>query len=178
VAAGPRKGRNTNQLQFLLKNVIRVLWRHHYAWPFLKPVDPVALRIPVSWQYDLTSVCVCLIRTNITCYLFWIIAGLFLHHQEANGHVHHQEEAWTKCLPLCPGMYWRLQADVHQLLHIQQANWCQYYWLLFMEKNNVLFLFPLGCYHDGEEPGDCVWSEIAANAKGSKLRQTWHISNL
>ncbi len=38
----------TNQLQYLLKNVHRVLWRHHYAWPFHKPVDPAALGLPVS----------------------------------------------------------------------------------------------------------------------------------
>ena len=41
-------GRQTNQLQFLLKSVLRVLWRHQYAWPFHKPVDPVALGLPVS----------------------------------------------------------------------------------------------------------------------------------
>ncbi len=41
-------GRVTNQLQYLLKSVLRVLWRHHYAWPFQKPVNPVALNIPVS----------------------------------------------------------------------------------------------------------------------------------
>ena len=45
-AAKPEK-RLTNQLQFLLK-VTRALWRHHYAWPFHKPVDPVALNLPVS----------------------------------------------------------------------------------------------------------------------------------
>lgn len=40
------KGRLTNQLQYL-KNAHRIIWRHHYAWPFHKPVDPVALNIPV-----------------------------------------------------------------------------------------------------------------------------------
>lgn len=44
---GGPEGRVTNQLQYLLKSVVRVLWRHHYAWPFQKPVDPVALKIPV-----------------------------------------------------------------------------------------------------------------------------------
>jgi hypothetical protein len=38
----------TNQLQFLLK-ATRALWRHHYAWPFHKPVDPVTLNLPVSY---------------------------------------------------------------------------------------------------------------------------------
>ena len=37
----------TNQLQFMLK-LTRSLWRHNYAWPFHKPVDPVALGLPVS----------------------------------------------------------------------------------------------------------------------------------
>ena len=46
--SNPTEGRVTNQLQYLLKSVLRVLWRHHYAWPFQKPVDPVALNIPVS----------------------------------------------------------------------------------------------------------------------------------
>lgn len=39
----------TNQLQFLLK-ATRALWRHHYAWPFHKPVDPVALNLPDYFQ--------------------------------------------------------------------------------------------------------------------------------
>jgi hypothetical protein len=39
-------GRLTNQLQYL-KSIHRILWRHHYAWPFHKPVDPVSLNIPV-----------------------------------------------------------------------------------------------------------------------------------
>ena len=42
-----KKGKLTNQLQYL-KTVHRIVWRHHYAWPFHKPVDPVALKIPVS----------------------------------------------------------------------------------------------------------------------------------
>lgn len=47
-SAEVKEGRVTNQLQYMLKSVLRVLWRHHYAWPFQKPVDPVALNIPVS----------------------------------------------------------------------------------------------------------------------------------
>lgn len=45
---GKGQGRVTNHLQYLLKSVLRVLWRHQFAWPFHKPVDPVALNIPVS----------------------------------------------------------------------------------------------------------------------------------
>lgn len=43
-----KKGRNTNQLQFLSKTVLKQLMRHQFAWPFMKPVDAVKLRIPVS----------------------------------------------------------------------------------------------------------------------------------
>ena len=46
-AAKTERMTTTNQLQFLLK-ATRALWRHHYAWPFHKPVDPVALSLPVS----------------------------------------------------------------------------------------------------------------------------------
>lgn len=68
----PKKGRNTNQLQFLLKNIVRTLWRHHYAWPFLKPVDPVALRIPVSFLMISQSIILYglmqHIHAHVTCY--------------------------------------------------------------------------------------------------------------
>ncbi|MGH0151411.1 UNVERIFIED_CONTAM: hypothetical protein FKN15_020221 [Acipenser sinensis] len=43
----PKKpGRLTNQLQYLHKEVIKALWRHHFAWPFRYPVDAVKLRLP------------------------------------------------------------------------------------------------------------------------------------
>ncbi len=41
-------GKHTNQLQFLQKDVVKVLWTHHYAWPFQVPVDPVKLNLPVQ----------------------------------------------------------------------------------------------------------------------------------
>ncbi|XP_023222711.1 bromodomain-containing protein 3-like [Centruroides sculpturatus] len=40
--------RNTNQLQFFLKVVIKAIWKHQFAWPFYEPVDAVKLNIPVS----------------------------------------------------------------------------------------------------------------------------------
>ncbi|CAI8050147.1 Bromodomain-containing protein 2 [Geodia barretti] len=48
-AAKTERMTTTNQLQFLLK-ATRALWRHHYAWPFHKPVDPVALSLPDYFQ--------------------------------------------------------------------------------------------------------------------------------
>lgn len=61
-----KTGRLTNQLQYL-KNVHRIVWRHHYAWPFHKPVDPVALKIPVS---------IVVILLGILCVLTWLKVGL------------------------------------------------------------------------------------------------------
>lgn len=43
-----RPKRQTNQLQFLLKVVVKALWKHQFAWPFHAPVDAVKLNLPVS----------------------------------------------------------------------------------------------------------------------------------
>jgi hypothetical protein len=48
-AAKTERMTTSNQLQFLLK-ATRALWRHHYAWPFHKPVDPVTLNLPDYFQ--------------------------------------------------------------------------------------------------------------------------------
>nr|KAF6273479.1 bromodomain containing 4 [Myotis myotis] len=39
--------RQTNQLQYLLKVVLKTLWKHQFAWPFQQPVDAVKLNLPV-----------------------------------------------------------------------------------------------------------------------------------
>ncbi|XP_061385993.1 homeotic protein female sterile-like [Musca vetustissima] len=41
-----RPGRNTNQLQYLIKTVMKALWKHHFAWPFQQPVDAKKLNLP------------------------------------------------------------------------------------------------------------------------------------
>ncbi|MBN3324210.1 BRD4 protein, partial [Atractosteus spatula] len=41
-----RPKRQTNQLQYLLKVVLKTLWKHHFAWPFQQPVDAVKLNLP------------------------------------------------------------------------------------------------------------------------------------
>lgn len=46
-----RPKRQTNQLQYLLKVVVKSLWKHQYAWPFHAPVDAVKLNLPVSISY-------------------------------------------------------------------------------------------------------------------------------
>ena len=62
---GKAQGRLTNQLHYM-KTVLRACWRHHYAWPFHKPVDPVALNIPVS-----SLLCVVLSKYCVHCYLVY-----------------------------------------------------------------------------------------------------------
>ncbi|XP_076823146.1 bromodomain-containing protein 3-like isoform X1 [Clavelina lepadiformis] len=42
----PKSGRMTNQLQYLKRVVLPALWKHHFAWPFHAPVDPVKLGLP------------------------------------------------------------------------------------------------------------------------------------
>ncbi|XKL68077.1 hypothetical protein PGB90_003568 [Kerria lacca] len=44
-----RPGRLTNQLQYILKNVLKPVWKHQYSWPFHQPVDANKLNIPVSF---------------------------------------------------------------------------------------------------------------------------------
>ncbi|XP_023215868.1 bromodomain-containing protein 3-like isoform X2 [Centruroides sculpturatus] len=41
-----KRHRNSNQLQFLLKNVMKAVWKHQFAWPFHEPVDAVKLNLP------------------------------------------------------------------------------------------------------------------------------------
>jgi len=42
-----KRGRLTNQLQYLLKMVLmKGVWKHQFAWPFHCPVDPVKLNLP------------------------------------------------------------------------------------------------------------------------------------
>lgn len=41
-----KRHRNTNQLQFILKNVIKAVLKHQFAWPFAHPVDTIKLRLP------------------------------------------------------------------------------------------------------------------------------------
>ncbi|XP_075298798.1 bromodomain-containing protein 4-like [Opisthocomus hoazin] len=39
--------RQSNQLQYLLKVVLKTLWKHQFVWPFQQPVDAVKLNFPV-----------------------------------------------------------------------------------------------------------------------------------
>lgn len=46
-----RPKRQTNQLQYLLKVVVKTLWKHQFAWPFHAPVDAHKLNLPVSTDH-------------------------------------------------------------------------------------------------------------------------------
>uniref|UniRef100_A0A8B9VEU1 Bromodomain containing 4 n=1 Tax=Anas zonorhyncha TaxID=75864 RepID=A0A8B9VEU1_9AVES len=48
--------RQTNQLQYLLKVVLKTLWKHQFAWPFQQPVDAVKLNLPVTSCSNHTSI--------------------------------------------------------------------------------------------------------------------------
>ena len=49
-------GRVTNQLQFILRTVVKTMWRHNFAWPFHQPVNAVELNLPVSqFQFYLAN---------------------------------------------------------------------------------------------------------------------------
>ncbi|XP_078282038.1 bromodomain-containing protein 3-like isoform X2 [Rhinoraja longicauda] len=41
-----KPGRVTNQLQYMLKVVVKTLWKHQFAWPFHVPVDSQKLNLP------------------------------------------------------------------------------------------------------------------------------------
>jgi len=41
-----KRHRNTNQLQYILKTVIKAVLKHHFAWPFTNPVDAIKLKLP------------------------------------------------------------------------------------------------------------------------------------
>lgn len=48
IARANQPRRQTNQLQYLLKTVLKTLWKHQFAWPFQQPVDVIKLNLPVS----------------------------------------------------------------------------------------------------------------------------------
>ncbi|KAG9337826.1 hypothetical protein JZ751_027477 [Albula glossodonta] len=59
-----RPKRQTNQLQYLLKVVLKTLWKHQFSWPFQQPVDAVKLNLPVSLSIPSTPGS---ISTSLTC---------------------------------------------------------------------------------------------------------------
>jgi bromodomain testis-specific protein len=42
-----KRGRQTNQLQFMSKVLVKALLKHEFSWPFQKPVNAAKLNLPV-----------------------------------------------------------------------------------------------------------------------------------
>lgn len=53
-------------LQYLLKVVLKTLWKHHFAWPFQAPVDAIKLNLPVSCVFAIVDCC----QTVVKHFLF------------------------------------------------------------------------------------------------------------
>ncbi|CAF3000387.1 unnamed protein product [Rotaria sp. Silwood2] len=56
-----KRGRQTNQLQYMSKVILKVLFKHEFSWPFQKPVNPVKLHLPnyhkiVRYPMDLGTI--------------------------------------------------------------------------------------------------------------------------
>ncbi|XP_065200393.1 bromodomain-containing protein 3-like isoform X2 [Planococcus citri] len=56
-----RPGRNTNQLQYILRNVWKPVHKHNFAWPFHQPVDAIKLNLPdyhkvIKYPMDLSTI--------------------------------------------------------------------------------------------------------------------------
>ncbi|CAF0807672.1 unnamed protein product [Rotaria sordida] len=56
-----KRGRQTNQLQYMSKVILKILWKHEFSWPFQKAVNPVKLNLPnyhkiVRYPMDLGTI--------------------------------------------------------------------------------------------------------------------------
>ena len=51
-----KRGRQTNQLQFILKVVFKNLWKNKLSWPFRFPVNAVKLNLPVRFRFSSISI--------------------------------------------------------------------------------------------------------------------------
>ncbi|CAF4152988.1 unnamed protein product [Rotaria sp. Silwood2] len=56
-----KRGRQTNQLQFMSKVLFKTLWKHEFSWPFQKPVNAAKLHLPdyhkiVKYPMDLGTI--------------------------------------------------------------------------------------------------------------------------
>lgn len=69
-----RPGRITNQLQFLLKGVLKPVWKHQFAWPFQQPVDAKKLNLPVRFNCKYQNNIVARMRTQFVKYLYKILS--------------------------------------------------------------------------------------------------------
>uniref|UniRef100_H3C9H8 Bromodomain containing 4 n=1 Tax=Tetraodon nigroviridis TaxID=99883 RepID=H3C9H8_TETNG len=66
-----RPKRQTNQLQFLLKMVLKTLWKHQFAWPFHAPVDAVKLNLPDYYTIIKTPMDMGTIKKRLENSYYW-----------------------------------------------------------------------------------------------------------
>lgn len=65
------RGRVTNQLQFLKKNVLEKIWNHDYAKPFRKPVDTIEHNIPDYYKVITNPMDLGTIRKRLSNRYYW-----------------------------------------------------------------------------------------------------------
>ncbi|XP_078146896.1 bromodomain-containing protein 4-like isoform X3 [Centroberyx gerrardi] len=66
-----RPKRQTNQLQYLLKVVLKTLWKHHFAWPFQAPVDAIKLNLPDYYKIIKSPMDMGTIRKRLENSYYW-----------------------------------------------------------------------------------------------------------
>ncbi|XP_015238721.1 PREDICTED: bromodomain-containing protein 4-like isoform X3 [Cyprinodon variegatus] len=66
-----RPKRQTNQLQYLLKVVLKTLWKHQFAWPFQAPVDAVKLNLPDYYKIIKNPMDMGTIRKRLENNYYW-----------------------------------------------------------------------------------------------------------
>uniref|UniRef100_A0AAV2LIA0 Bromo domain-containing protein n=1 Tax=Knipowitschia caucasica TaxID=637954 RepID=A0AAV2LIA0_KNICA len=66
-----RPKRQTNQLQYLLKVVLKTLWKHNFSWPFQAPVDAVQLNLPDYYKIIKTPMDMGTIKKRLENHYYW-----------------------------------------------------------------------------------------------------------
>ncbi|XP_077591300.1 bromodomain-containing protein 4 isoform X2 [Stigmatopora nigra] len=66
-----RPKRQTNQLQYLLKVVVKSLWKHQFAWPFYLPVDSIKLNLPDYYTIIKTPMDMGTIKKRLENSYYW-----------------------------------------------------------------------------------------------------------
>ena len=95
-------GRQTNQLKYIHQVLVKTLWKHNFAWPFQKPVDAVALNLPVNITCSFSFL------NFVTTMNFLFVVGLPQNNQASNGHGNDKESSRDKLLLYVTAMSGRL----------------------------------------------------------------------
>ncbi|XP_062871455.1 bromodomain-containing protein 4 isoform X2 [Trichomycterus rosablanca] len=66
-----RPKRQTNQLQYLLKVVLKTLWKHQFSWPFQGPVDALKLNLPDYYKIIKNPMDMGTIRKRLENSYYW-----------------------------------------------------------------------------------------------------------